>query len=298
MAFCQDILKSSLLTNTNPMTISELVDLYTKELSALLEQHAPLKKKIVTLRPTAPWYSEEIRKEKSKRRKLECRWRKTQLTIDREIYVQQCNTVNALISSSKKEFYSSIITENKSDPRVLFLCFDKMVSRKSEKMLPHFKDPSKLADRFADFFVEKISRLRTNLNNGNENSSPEQPHSVPRLSDFEPANSKELSIFISTSARKPSVLDPVPGIVMSDCLHVLLPAITRIVNLSLTTGIVPPKMKESSRIDTLYPDFQFPLRNNVKISEYPPNFNVFKPRLVCRRIFILPSGSSGNPGKI
>ena len=64
MAFYQDILKSSLLTNTNPMTISELVDLYKKELSALLEQHAPLKKKIVTLRPTAPWYSEEIRKEK------------------------------------------------------------------------------------------------------------------------------------------------------------------------------------------------------------------------------------------
>ena len=270
MAFCQDILKSSLLTNTNPMTISEIVDLYTKELSALLEQHAPLKKKIVTLRPTAPWYSEEIRKEKSKRRKLECRWRKTQLTIDREIYVQQCNTVNALISSSKKEFYSSIITENKSDQRVLFSCFDKMVNRKSEKMLPHFKDPSELADRFADFFVEKISRLRTNLNNGNENSSPEQPHSVPRLSDFEPANSKELSIFISTSARKPSVLDPVPGIVMSDCLHVLLPAITRIVNLSLTTGIVPPKMKEAS----LSPFLKQPSLSHEEFLKYRPISNL------------------------
>ena len=183
------------------MTISELVDLYNKELSALLEQHAPLKKKIVTLRPTAPWYSEEIRIEKSKRRKLECHWRRTRLTIDREIYVQQCNTVNTLISSSKKEFYSSIIIENKSDPRVLFSCFDKMVNRKSEKMLPHFKDPSELADRFADFFVEKISRIRTYLNNGNENSPSEQSHSVPRLRDFEPTNSKELSIFVSSSAQ-------------------------------------------------------------------------------------------------
>ena len=27
-------------------------------------------------------------------------------------------------------------------------------------------------------------------------------------------------------------------------------------------------------------DFHFPLRINVKISEYAPNFNVFKPRLV------------------
>ena len=45
------------------------------------------------------------------------------------------------------------------------------------------------------------------------------------------------------------------------------------------------------------PDFQFPLRINVKISEHAPNFNVFKPRLVCRRILILPSSSSGNSQK-
>ena len=101
-AFCQGILKSSLLTNTNPMTISELVDLYNNELSSLLEQRAPLKKKIVTLRPAAPWYSEEIRKEKSKRRKLECRWRRTRLAIIREVYVQQCNTVNNLIHHRRR----------------------------------------------------------------------------------------------------------------------------------------------------------------------------------------------------
>ena len=40
--------------------------------------------------------------------------------------------------------------------------------------------------------------------------------------------------------------------------------------------------KSSSRIEELFPDFQFPLRNNVKISEHAQNFNVFKPRLVYR----------------
>ena len=42
------------------------------------------------------------------------------------------------------------------------------------------------------------------------------------------------------------MLDPIPGIVVNNYLHVLLPAITRIVNLSLTTGTVPPKMEEAS----------------------------------------------------
>ena len=43
----------------------------------------------------------------------------------------------------------------------------------------------------------------------------------------------------------------------------------------------------------MVPILIFPLRINVKISEHAPNFNVFKPRLVCRRILILPSDSSG-----
>ena len=90
------------------------------------------------------------------------------------------------------------------------------------------------------------------------------------LSDFEPTNSKELSTFISTSARKSSVLDPVPGIVMSDCLHVLLPAITRIVNLSLTTGIVPPKMKEAS----LSPLLKQPSLSHEEFPNYRPISNL------------------------
>ena len=62
------------------------------------------------------------------------------------------------------------------------------------------------------------------------------------------------------------------------------------VNYSLRIGTVVDR-RNYTRI------FQFPLRINVKISEHAQNFNVFKPRLVCRRILILPSGSSGNSQK-
>ena len=151
-AFCEDIAKSPLMTISDFMSTSELVDLYNKELSDILEQHAPLKKCIVTLRPAAPWYSDEIRKEKLKRRKLERKWRTTRLTIDRQIYAEQCNTVNSLISSSKKKYYSSIIADHKSDQKVLFSSIDKMLNRKPEKLLPHSETSNELANKFADFF--------------------------------------------------------------------------------------------------------------------------------------------------
>ena len=244
-AFCDDIAKSPLMTVSDFMSTSELVDLYNKELSDILEQHAPLKKCIVTLRPAAPWYSDEIRKEKSKRRKLERKWRTTRLTIDRQIYAEQCNTVNSLISSSKKKYYSSIIADHKSDQKVLFSSFDKMLNRKPEKLLPHSETSNELANKFVDFFAEKITRIRNNMDM-NSSVIIETPLSATMLSVFEQTNPDELSTLIQASACKSSDLDPLPGAVMTDCFHVLLPVITRIVNLSMTTGTVPIAMKEAS----------------------------------------------------
>ena len=56
---------------------------------------------------------------------------------------------------------------------------------------------------------------------------------------------------------------------MSNCLHVLLPAITGIVNLSLTTGTVPPKMKEAS----LSPLLKQPSLSHEEFPNYTPISN-------------------------
>ena len=137
-----------------------------------------------------PWYSDEIRKEKSKRRKLERKWRTTRLTIDRQIYAEQCNTVNSLISSSKKKYYSSIIADHKSDQKVLFSSFDKMLNRKPEKLLPHSETSNELANKFADFFAEKIARIRNNMDM-NSSVIIETPLSATMLSVFEQTNPDE-----------------------------------------------------------------------------------------------------------
>ena len=61
-----------------------------------------------------------------------------------------------------------------------------------------------------------------------------------------------------SSGVKTCALDPLPSILLRECLATLLPVITRIVNFSLTTGIVPryfkeamvrPKLKKDSLVD-------------------------------------------------
>ncbi|XP_044167945.1 cilia- and flagella-associated protein 91-like isoform X1 [Acropora millepora] len=63
-------------------------------LTNLLNTHAPIKKRAITLRPYAPWYNDSIDVEKRKRRKLERRWRKSSLNTDRQLCITQCGIVN------------------------------------------------------------------------------------------------------------------------------------------------------------------------------------------------------------
>ena len=54
-----------------------------------IEKHAPQQRKILTLRPNAPWHNEELRESKHKRRKAERLWRGTQLNVHYQLYRDQ-----------------------------------------------------------------------------------------------------------------------------------------------------------------------------------------------------------------
>ena len=61
-SFVRDIENSTLINYETFDNASDLAVCYNRTLSALLEQHAPIKKRVVTVRPTAPWYNDQIRK--------------------------------------------------------------------------------------------------------------------------------------------------------------------------------------------------------------------------------------------
>ena len=92
-----------------------MITQYNDVLSSILDIHAPVKTKTVTLRPAAPWYSMEINNLKKHRRRLERRWRRTKLPVDRQSFIDQCRAVHNLICSSKKSYYTSLINDNQPD---------------------------------------------------------------------------------------------------------------------------------------------------------------------------------------
>ena len=54
----------------------------------------------------------------------ERRWRTSRLTVDRQAYVNQCQTVNDFIHQSKMEYFSTLVADHQSDPKKLFATAD------------------------------------------------------------------------------------------------------------------------------------------------------------------------------
>ena len=84
----------------------ELVGTYTNVLNEMIEKHAPLRTKTITLRPTCPWFTEELHAAKHTRRKLERKWRNSGLAIDHEIYRKYCAEVNKKLQKTRETYLS------------------------------------------------------------------------------------------------------------------------------------------------------------------------------------------------
>ena len=157
LAFKSDVLDSPLLTNPAD-DLDSLVLQYDSVLLALLDNHAPEVERYVVLRPHSPWFNESLREAKQKKRRLERKWRKSGLSVDKELYLDQCTIYTDLLISAKSDYHRSELSQ--CEPRDLFRVIDKLCHASHVKKLPSFDNPKDLADKFANFFEDKIANLR------------------------------------------------------------------------------------------------------------------------------------------
>ena len=139
----------------------DLLTTYNSNLNDLLNVHAPLQTKVLRSKSHSPWISQDIRSEVQRRCLLEKKWRKSGLTVHKQMYKQQINMVNKLISEAKRSFYSSKIEESSQDPKALFKTVDVLLNRKPACILLTEPATTNLAETFAAFFDGKIRKIRS-----------------------------------------------------------------------------------------------------------------------------------------
>ena len=107
--------------------------------------------------------------------------------------------------------------------------------------MPRNKMNIQLADEFAEFFIEKIHRIRQQFTYTDAYIS--ESSDIPHLSQFSPLTEKEVGRVINSMQSKSCELDAIPTSLLKRLIDKCLPHITKIVNISLTEGIFSDKWK-------------------------------------------------------
>ena len=100
-----------------------------------LDKFAPLKKRIVSSRPFAPWINIFVKAQKQVKRQAERLYRKTGLTIHKDIFKYKKNkTVNVIKEEKRKYILQKIASSNSS--KELFKTFNDLIDKKKNNSLP------------------------------------------------------------------------------------------------------------------------------------------------------------------
>nr|KAG5713463.1 hypothetical protein BaRGS_025011 [Batillaria attramentaria] len=142
--------------------VEVLVDSYNYGLREILDRHAPSVTRRVRDRASAPWLSAEVMEARRRRRRAERLWRKTHLTVHRQIFTQQRAAAKSCLLAAKTQFYHDRI-ESAVSSKQLFAVSSELLGKSKTKVLPTDVPGDKLPQRFCDYFSDKISDLRSRL---------------------------------------------------------------------------------------------------------------------------------------
>ena len=103
-----------------------------------------------------------------------------------------------------------------------------------EEKWPDHTDKAQLAEEFVDFFQNKIQKIKDML----IDKLKYQPTTkyAPKLRRFASLMESQVLGVIQSLKSKSCKLDPIPTSIFKSLLPVILPIITKIVNLSLSEG--------------------------------------------------------------
>ena len=143
------------------------------------------------------------------------------------------------MNNARRIYYSKFIEENSSNQSKLFRESKRLLNIQADKTLPPHTNAVKLANDMGDYFVHKITAIRTKL--AGITQSPPSDYTTtlemtnPSFSEFALLTEEDVKN-LALACQKSCDLDPLPSSILSIQLDHLLPVITKMINLSLKTG--------------------------------------------------------------
>ena len=109
------------------------------------------------------WHTEELSCAKRDLRRAERRWRKTRLTVHRQIYTTLQDEYRRQLAATKASHFCTVIREAGHNMKTMFGVINALLGRSVPAQLPETSNDVALAETFQQFFVEKITDIRRSI---------------------------------------------------------------------------------------------------------------------------------------
>ncbi|KAJ8041622.1 hypothetical protein HOLleu_12492 [Holothuria leucospilota] len=283
------------------LSTEQLAECYNSGLTEIFNRHAPLKKTKITSRPRPEWINDELLALKRRVRQAE---RKSKVTQNEEhilAWKQMKIDYRKTLRFTKSNYVNDKIASCGNDSKQLFITVNELLGRGKPNPLPDHNNDGELAELFNDFFISKIQRIRDSMD-GEELFIP-SVHSSSSFTDLESCSEKAVHKIISNMKSTTCGSDPLPTKYVKNNIDILLPLITKIVNLSLSRGefsslwktsIIIPLLKKST-LDHEIKNYR-PVNNLPWISKVVEPLITFRKCLLNRIVIITAYGHMTNKG--
>ena len=220
---------------------------YFTSIRSVLDKHAPAQNRKIVERSASPWFSmvsTELLEAKRARRREERRYKANPIVIFHDLYKKARNAVSRIVDRAKTMYYNNKI-KSATSSKELFKVTNHIMARTKTTKFPTMYQVTELPNLFCKFFEDKVVSLRRDLDSLTATNATfqTQPFTASSFSNFQPVSEETVRKTIAGSSPKTCDLDSIPTPLLIECLDIILPSLTSLINSSLATGIFPETFK-------------------------------------------------------
>ena len=155
------------------------LDVLNNALRKVLNKHAPIKEKLISVRPKLPWYNSEVLEAKREKRHAERKWKSAEKRQDknkemlRDRFKEARNRYSYIIKVTKTNCYKAQVEECGDDQKKLFRVVNQLLYQKQATELPSYTSALQLAELFSTYCINKINKIRTEIEKNSHNLAAE-----------------------------------------------------------------------------------------------------------------------------
>ena len=214
--------------------LQELYDGFTSFIETTLDKHAPMRECIKTVRSNQPWFDEDAKKLKLQRRLAGKHWLKSRTTADKThyMYINKCYLQH--FYQSKKSYMNTQLESNNNNSKMLFQILQQLTKGQHDNPLPDCSSHEELANNFADFFINKIEKIRSQFQQSKLYTPPSWM--CKNFIQFRPISDEETLKILNNMKKTTCDVDPCNINFLMEFKGILLGTWTKIINKLLLSG--------------------------------------------------------------